>query len=173
MDRFHVLPSSPDFQNLTNEQLEWIIYSAQLDNKKKGPESYEDYDDSWFEAEEFEPLREGDDEEEIARQVEKLTSEEDKARLEARLEDTAESEEIAQRGEKSLEEESIDNLIAENIRKAQEEARRLESHKGTQKTAEQRKQEKENATYQAELDTGSIQDAVALFEGDQEDDFEI
>lgn len=174
MDRFKVLPSNPDFQNLTNEQLEWIIYSSQLDNKKYSPgENFADYDESWFNKKEFSPLRDGDDEEDIARQVEELTTEEEAARLKARWEGAEDAEAFAQSGEKSIEEQSIDDMINAKIEDAKKEARNIEKYKSGNKHPDEEKQEAEDVQFQENLDSGSIQDAIDLFEGDQDDDFEI
>ncbi len=77
MKTFNVLPSSPDFQNLTNDQIEFIIEQMNIDYKERNHKGFNadlgayDYDDGWFtsDIEDFEPLVAGHDEADIVRQA--------------------------------------------------------------------------------------------------------
>lgn len=77
MKDFRVLPSSPDFQNLTDEQLRFMIaqYNNDSEEQKRSNGDYtSDANNDWWEAshEDFDPIEEGHDEEDIARQAQAL-----------------------------------------------------------------------------------------------------
>ena len=83
-DKFKVLPTNEDFQKLTPEQVDWIVINMNLDAKEeararsgKDPnEIFDDHDTEWLDTPitEFEPVKEEHDAEEIARQVDAMTS---------------------------------------------------------------------------------------------------
>src|SRR5690606_24822189 len=89
MNKFQVLPTNEDFRKLSDDQIELILYSMQEDARelelaKKGLTVDSEYYDSSFEDEvwnrpvgDWEVLRDGHDPDDIARQVEELTRQED------------------------------------------------------------------------------------------------
>lgn len=176
---------------MTNDQIEWILYNMEKDvemeeRARKGKAldaDYEDYDGSWYETshEEFNPVRDGHDEEEIAKKLAEITTEEDMARLKARWEASQEVDDIRAKGGTTIEEDTINELIANKLQKAIEEAKRIEAHGGDkwgEKTPIELEEEQANQQFKAKLEQDDIQDAIALFEGNtelpsQDDDFEI
>lgn len=191
MKKFNVLPTEERWKTMTNDQIEWILYNMEKDvemeeRARKGKAldaDYEDYDGSWYDAshEEFNPVRDGHDEEEIARKLAEITTEEDMARLKARWEASQEVDDIRAKGGTTIEEDTINELIANKLQKAIEEAKRIESHGGDkwgEKTPIELEEEQANQQFKAKLEQDDIQDAIALFEGNtelpsQDDDFEI
>lgn len=181
MKKFNVLPSDPAWQNLTHEQIEWILYNMERDveeeqRRAKGlalEGEYEDLDDSWYEVphEEFNPVREGHDEAEIARKLNEITTEEDMAKLKARWEASQEVDAIRAEGGTTIEEDTINELIANNVQKAIEEAKRIEKHGGNKwgdKTPIELEEERKNLEFKSQLKQDDIQDAIALFNGEKE-----
>ncbi len=191
MKKFNVLPTEERWKTMTNDQIEWILYNMEKDvemeeRARKGKAldaDYEDYDGSWYEAphEEFNPVRDGHDEEEIAKKLAEITTEEDMARLKARWEASQEVDDIRAKGGTTIEEDTINELIANKLQKAIEEAKRIEAHGGDkwgEKTPIELEEEQANQQFKAKLEQDDIQDAIALFEGNtelpsQDDDFEI
>lgn len=191
MKKFNVLPTEERWKTMTNDQIEWILYNMEKDvemeeRARKGKAldaDYEDYDGSWYETphEEFNPVRDGHDEEEIARKLAEITTEEDMARLKARWEASQEVDDIRANGGTTIEEDTINELIANKLQKAIEEAKRIESHGGDkwgEKTPIELEEEQANQQFKTKLEQDDIQDAIALFEGNtelpsQDDDFEI
>lgn len=195
MKKFNVLPTEKRWLDLTDDQIDWMFQSIERDaeeqnRRNKGMElesEYQDYDNSWFDAshEEFNPVREGDDESEIARKLEAITSDEDMARLKARWDASDEVESIRANGGTTIEEDSINELISNNLKKALEEAKRIESYgesKWKEKSDIEVEEEKANMQFEAQLEQESLAEAIALFNGDKQvedksgtldDDFEI
>ncbi|BAF81296.1 putative RNA polymerase [Enterococcus phage EF24C] len=191
MKKFKVLPSDPAWQNLTSDQVEWILYNMERDIEEqerlaKGMQlesEFQDYDDSWYDKphNEFSPIREGDDEEEIARKLSEITSEEDMAKLKARWEASQEVDAIRAEGGTTIEEDTINELIANNVKKAMEEARRIEKHGGNkwqEKSSIELEEERKNLEFNSQLKQGDIQEAIDLFNKDVEptsldDEFQI
>lgn len=192
MREFQVLPTDPSWLAMSNDQIEWMLRNMSRDTeeanrRKSGKEledEFQDYDSSWYDQahDEWTPLREGDDEQAIANQVASMTSPEDMAKLKARWEASQEVDEIQAKGGTTIEEDTINELIQNNLIKAIEEAKRIEKHGGNkwgEKTPIEIEEEKANQQFQTQLKQESIQDAINLFEGDeielpsQDDDFEI
>ena len=176
---------------LTNEQIEWLLRNMARDNEelarrrsgKELEDEFQDYDNSWYDTphDEWNPVREGDNELDIAKQLAEITSEEDMAKLKARWEASQELEDIRANGGTTIEEDTINDLIQSNLIKAIEEAKRIEKHGGNkwgEKTPIELEEEKANQQFQRQLNQDSIQGAIDLFEGNEElpgqdDDFEI
>lgn len=177
---------------LSNEQIEWLLRNMARDNeelarRKSGKEledEFQDYDNSWYDTphDEWNPVRDGDSEEDIAKQLAEITTEEDMAKLKARWEASQELEDIRANGGTTIEEDTINDLIQSNLIKAIEEAKRIEKHGGNkwgEKTPIEIEEEKANQQFQRQLSQDSIQGAIDLFEGSepelpsQDDDFEI
>lgn len=180
MKEFNVLPTDERWLKLTDMQIDWILNSMQrdgeeLERRSSGMEleaEFQDYDNSWYEVshEEFNPVREGDDEDEIARQLATMTSEEDMARLKARWEESEEVESIRAQGGTTIEEDTINELIANNVKKAMEEAKRIEKHGGNkwkEKSDIELEEEKANMQFKSQLKQEALTDAIALFNGEE------
>lgn len=129
MKTFNVLPTDPSFQALTDYQIEFIIENLNQDAREanmiaKGQnpdDTYYDEDTSWLNTpvDEWDVVADGHDEEDIASQVNRLTSAEDLAKIQDRLKDTQNDVESGSATEKQDE---VDRVIQENIRRAKEEA---------------------------------------------------
>lgn len=169
MKEFKVLPTNSDFQKLTGEQIEFIIASMNYDAKlaerqAKGIDintTMEDFDDSWWyeSHEEFEPLREGHDEEDIARQVEERLTQAERKSLRDRFDSEKEYQEYIKNGGLDLENNSMREVIKKNIEKAREEAESGEF-------------KNDDITTTEDMDNEEIQDVFKLFneENIDEDD---
>lgn len=76
MKDFHLLPSSPDIQNLTSDQLSFILANYKRDSlelQRKSGKGQDDNNEWWYQDEkEFEPIVEGHDEQDLARQAQRL-----------------------------------------------------------------------------------------------------
>lgn len=193
MREFKVLPTDPAWLAMSNDQIEWVLRNLARDNeeaerRRNGREledEFQDHDTAWYDTphDQWTPVREGDDEDRIAKQLAEITSEEDMARLKARWEASQEADEQYAKNGSTIEEDTINELIQNNLIKAIEEAKRIEKHGGTkwgEKTPIEIEEEKANQQFQSKLKQDSIQDAISLFEGgeslelpNQDDDFEI
>lgn len=191
MDKFKVLPSDPAWQALTQEQVEWILYNMERDaeeqvRRAKGMKldsEFQDFDESWYDTphDEFTPIRDGHDEGDIARKLNDITTEDDMARLKARWEASQEVDAIRAEGGTTIEEDTINELISNNVQKAIDEARRIEKHGGNKwqdKHPIELEEERKNLEFKNQLNKEDIQDAVSLFNQGVEptsldDDFEI
>lgn len=132
MKEFKVLPTNEDFQRLTGEQMEFIIASMNYDSKlqdriNRGIDvnsTMEDYDESWWYAshDEFEPLREGHDEEFIANQVEERLTKAERQSLRDRFDSEKEYQEYIKNGGQDFDNNSVKQIIKDNIEKARQEA---------------------------------------------------
>lgn len=180
MREFKVLPTDPRWLELTDEQIEFMLYSmerdvVEADRARRGIQvdgEYEDNDESWWYAEhdEFEALRDDHDEEDIARQVEDLTTEEDRERLRKRFADNEELNEIEDRFNQEAE-----DVLESNLKAMFAEAKRLESkgidNWGKESEAPDNQEPQEVST---ELTQGVFQDAFAMMDeesGKYEDDY--
>ncbi|AAX92375.1 tail morphogenetic protein B [Staphylococcus phage Twort] len=95
MREFNVLPTDERFRNLTDLQIEFILYNMVQDNKeqeliakgKRFDSHFEDDDRSWMEADEedFEVVPDYIDLEDINKQIENKLSEEEKQRRQERF----------------------------------------------------------------------------------------
>lgn len=167
MKEFKVLPTSEEFKKLTGEQIDFIIASMNYDAKiqeriSRGVDintTMEDYDESWWYAnhDEFEPLREGHDEEDIARQVEERLTNAERKSLRDRFDSEKEYQEYIKNGGLDLENQSMKEVIKRNIEKARE-----ESESGEFKQDE--------VTTTEDMEESEIQDVFALYNGEEEDE---
>lgn len=187
MKEFNTLPTNPDFQKLTEDQVEFIMYNLDLDAEQRkmamegiNPnEHFSDSDDSWWNDshEEFNPLEATElTEDEIADKVTAMTTAEDLHRLE---ESRRENEDWAN----YLEEQGIDeketytsHTVQSRLDSVYEEARRLEqsgkSNWGKKQITEEEEQNKHLSETSGELTSEGIDEAIRLFEGESLDNFE-
>jgi hypothetical protein len=186
MSQFKVLPTNDDFRNLTDAQLDLMIYSMQEDHRemelaRKGLTVDSQYYDSSFEEEvwnrevgDWEILREGHDADDIARQVEAITRAEDAANLSTKFDSLEEYNAFLEAGGKTTRETEVEQHMNRQLEAALEKARRLEMAGGKGKLIDDRDLIGEGATQekdsQAELDKAAINKSIALFNADEEDD---
>lgn len=175
MTKFSVLPTDDRWKSLTDEQIEFILYSMERDvieedRRRRGIQvdgEFEDYDESWWNLphDDFEPLKAEHDEEDIARQVEAMTTEEDKAKLRARFKDNQELE-----GMEDLYNAEVEDVLQANLDALFKEARERES--GASKAPLEGNVPTEVPS--AKLDTEALNRALELMEdegGLYEDDY--
>lgn len=180
MKEFKVLPTNPDFQALTSHQVEFIMANMETDAEiqkliaqGKDPSNFiKDSDSSWWEdsVEEFDPKGGLDiSDEEISRQVEELTSIEDRKRLEKISEDNQEWSDYLETEGNDRDQMTTENTIQEKLRKAQEDAQRLASAGQSQwGKVSISDEEKEHAQDMEPMTQESIEEAYRLFEGEEE-----
>lgn len=164
MKEFKVLPTDSRFKELTGHQLSFILESLEYDNKiqekiNKGidPRTVsEDMDTSWWDVshEEFEPLVEGHDEKEIARQVEERLNESQRKAIKDRFANTKEYEEFIRNGGKDEDIESAKSHVKKQLEL-------LRSENSSTDT-----QVKTNETVTSDMDMSEIQNAIDLFNGE-------
>jgi len=182
MKKFKVLPSNKDFQNLTEHQVGWIMKNMEYDADikkvlaKGGDPStfYKDSDDSWYDQpiDEFDP-KDGVNisEEEIQKQVEDLTSDEEKQKLADKRKATEEWSDYLEEGGREDLDMTTEGIIQENLRKAREEAERLENAGKSKRGKPSLKREEEEASKNFEpMTQESIQEAYDLFKGEEDEE---
>lgn len=175
MKEFKVLPTEKRWLDLSQLQLNWIIESMNRDveaenlarSGKQQDEYFEDYEKDWLDVpdNEWTVVRDGDDEAAIAKQVEDITSPEDMAVLKARLEASEEADKEYEKSGTTIEEDSINEYIANNIQKAVEDAQRIEKHMGNETSKEKTESFKKEAEFQNKISNKGVQQAMDLFEG--------
>lgn len=189
MKEFKVLPTNEDFLNLTDNHIEFIAYSMEKDREeferaKRGgiaDADYQDYEQDWWYAEhdDFVALHKNHDEEDIAKQVQAITSPEDMAKLRARWDASIEADSIVANGGTTVEEDTINEMMQNNLAKVIQEAQRLEAH-GVNKWGDKTDMEvsEENHADQLgfeKITKESIDEAISIFEkaGSEDNPLEI
>lgn len=167
MKEFKVLPTDQRFQDLSMHQINFIIASMNYDVKlqeraNKGIDistTIEDNDTSWWGTphDEFDPIAEGHDEDDIARQVEERLTEAERKSMKDRFEDEIAYEEYIRNGGVDFEKESIKQIINNNLEELREEAQSGEFTEGTTPTIQETSEE-------------DIQEAINLFDEENDDD---
>jgi hypothetical protein len=167
MKEFKILPSNPDFQNLTTQQINFVftMYQQDMLEAGKGTSNQDVNSDDWWYADhdDFEPLVEGHDEDAIASKVAKLFTR-----------NTVNG---------KLAQEAVDERIQANLKDMREKADLLESQGRDKWGAPNEAQIAEKKAFDNSGDTtDSIKNAIAQFKtasGEvvdlptQDDDFEI
>jgi hypothetical protein len=184
MTKFHVLPTNEDFRALTDDQISLMIYSMQEDHRelelaRKGLSVDSQYYDSDFDAEvwnkdvgDWEVLRDGHDPNDIARQVEEMTKEEERKNLAMKFDTLEEYEAFRAAGGQTARESEIDQYINKQIALAEEKAKRLNAVKKDKSFVDdQDRPEAQSALSDrmSSLDKATIDENIALFNDD--DDF--
>ena len=191
MKTFNVLPTNKDFRELTDDQINLILYSLEEDYKEaerasKGLSVESDYYDDSFEEEvwnrevgEWKVLKEGHDPDDIARQVEELTREEDLKNLYSKFDSLDEYNEYLASGGKTARESEVESYIDKQIRVAQEKARAIEENRKKKRNKEVLMDDKDlpnvndksNSTQGLEdLHKEAIEKSIELFNKKEEDD---
>lgn len=179
MEKFGVLPTDERFQNLNDEQVGFILESMRLDNKEESlaargvdaKNHFEDDDDSFWNVpiEDFVALKEEHDEQDIAKQVEELVGKESMQKARERFNSTEEYNKFLESGGKLARQMEVDNYIDERLKSVYDEAKELEEAQAQGRPINRK--EHEINLKPTEVDT--IQEAIELFNGDEEDDFYI
>jgi hypothetical protein len=145
MKTFNVLPTNDEFRNLSDDQIDLILFNMMEDNRememaRKGLTTDSQHYDSSFEEEvwnkaegEWDVLKEGHDPNDIARQVDQLTREEERKNLAMKFDSLEEYNAFREAGGKTGRESEIDEYISRQIAIAEEKALRLEATKGKKK----------------------------------------
>lgn len=187
MKEFDVLPTNEDFRALSEAQIDIIIYSMiednrQMDMARRGVKEDGNYFDDAFEEEvwnkapgEWDVLKEGHDPDDIARQVESLTKEEDRRNLMSKFDNVDEYNAFRASGGQTSRESEISDYIDRQIRAAQEKARMLDATKSgkTEKVlmddtrlAEDKSGVKDTVP---NLNKKAMEEAIKLFHSDDDD----
>lgn len=178
MKEFKVLPTNPDFRALSEHQIEFIAYSLQEDRREldrarrqvRADSQFQDYDESWWTADlkDFTAKRADHDEAEIAKQVQALSTEEDMKKLRARWDASLEADDIVASGGTTVEQDTIDELLKQKLEEVIREAKGLEAE-GINRWSEMDtiEQSHEDKLGLAPITQESIDDAIAIFNGDE------
>jgi hypothetical protein len=189
MKTFSVLPTNEDFRTLTDDQLDFIILSMQEDNReqeraRKGLTAENEYYDTSFDEEvwskaegEWDVLKDGHDPNDIARQVEALTREEDVRNLAMKFDSLEEYNAFREAGGKTTRESEIDQYINRQVALAEEKAKRLSATKGKKLVNDSDLPEVSNnnslGTTMTDLDKEAIDKSIALFNSNDDDDWTV
>lgn len=179
MKEFKILPTNPDFQALTEMQVGFIMENMSIDAeyremiaKGQNPdEHFKDSDDSWWETpiDEFDPKGVIDiPDEEIQKQIDAFTPEEDRAKLKDIYEGSKEWSEYMEEEGSDIREQTVEGVIQENLRKAMAEAKRLRgAGKSKQGQPSFTQEEKQAADKFEPMTQEGIEEAYKLFEGEE------
>jgi hypothetical protein len=190
MTKFNTLPTDPTFRELSDSQIDLLIYSMVEDRREqdlasRGLTADGDYYDTSFDDEvwnrdvgEWDVLKEGHDPNDIARQVEELTKEADRRNLASKFDNLDEYNKFREAGGETARESEVSQHIERQLRLAQEKAKMLEATSSKKKdfvddSTIPEVQDKSNAQDQiSKLDKQVMENAISLFNGNSEDDDE-
>lgn len=187
MKTFNVLPTNKDFRELSDDQIDMMIYSFKEDAReaelaRKGLTVESEHFDASFEEEvwnadvgKWEVLKEGHDPNEIAKQVEMLTRKEDLKNLAGKFDSLEEYNKYLEEGGKPAREIDVERHIDKQIALAMEKARQLEAVGGDRKLIDDRdRPEVANNSALSDnkpsLDKDAIDKSIALFNSMDDDD---
>ncbi|UPI12085.1 hypothetical protein [Bacillus phage SBSphiJ6] len=187
MKTFNVLPTNKDFRELSDDQIDMMIYSFKEDAReaelaRKGLTVESEHFDASFEEEvwnadvgKWEVLKEGHDPNEIAKQVEMLTRKEDLKNLAGKFDSLEEYNKYLEEGGKPAREMDVERHIDKQIALAMEKARQLEAVGGDRKLIDDRdRPEVANNSALSDsnqsIDKDAIDKSIALFNSMDDDD---
>lgn len=187
MKTFNVLPTNKDFRELSDDQIDMMIYSFKEDAReaelaRKGLTVESEHFDASFEEEvwnadvgKWEVLKEGHDPNEIAKQVEMLTRKEDLKNLAGKFDSLEEYNKYLEEGGKPAREIDVERHIDKQIALAMEKARQLEAVGGDRKLIDDRdRPEVANNSALSDnkpsLDKDAIDKSIELFNSMDDDD---
>lgn len=187
MKTFNVLPTNKDFRELSDDQIDMMIYSFKEDAReaelnRKGLTVESEHFDASFEEEvwnadvgKWEVLKEGHDPNEIAKQVEMLTRKEDLKNLAGKFDSLEEYNKYLEEGGKPAREMDVERHIDKQIALAMEKAKQLEAVGGDRKLIDDRdRPEVANNSALSDnkpsLDKDAIDKSIALFNSMDDDD---
>lgn len=181
MREFNVLPTDPRFQALTEDQVGFIMKNMEKDAeirtmiaRGQDPNShFKDAETEWWDVsiDKFDPKGKLDiSDEEIYAQVEALTSEDDRKKLQDISEGNEEWAEYLEEEGNERDRITTESIIQEKLRQAQEDARRMtsagESNWGKARMSEE---EEERSDDFKPMTQEGIEEAYKLFEGEEEE----
>jgi hypothetical protein len=185
MKTFNVLPTNEDFRNLSDSQIDLIIYSLQEDHReaelaRKGLSAESDYYDTSFDEEiwtkevgDWEVLKEGHEANSIAKQVEKLTKEEDLKNLYSKFDSLDDYNKYLEEGGKTARETEVEQYINKQIQAAEEKAKAMDVHKGKRKLVDDRDRPEVSDNSDKgmnDLNKEAMDKAIQLFNDKNDDD---
>lgn len=187
LKEFSVLPTNEDFRALTDAQINLMIHSMNEDHRlmelaRKGISPESEHYDSDFEEDvwnrevgDWEVLREGHDPDEIARQVEKLTKEEDARNLAMKFDSLEDYNKFLEEGGKTTKETEVEQHMNRQLEAAYEKARRLEALGGKKLVDDQDRPEAQSplSDRMSELDKEAMDKSIELFNSMDDDDFDV
>lgn len=186
MTKFSVLPTSDDFRNLSDAQIDLMIHSMNEDHRemelaRKGLAVDSQHYDSTFEEEvwnrdvgDWEVLKDGHDPNDIARQVEELTRAEDRKNLMSKFDSLDEYNAYLEAGGKTGRETEVEQHINRQLAVAEEKARRLNATGGKGKIVIDDAAEAGERSSLPNIDKEAIDKSIELFNKanyDDDDDF--
>ncbi len=187
LEKFNVFPTNEDFRNLDDDQIELIFLSMEQDSKEadrraRGVKSDGEWEDDSFEeevwnAKDWDIVKEGHDMDDIARQVNALTQEEDKKNLLSKFDSLDEYNEYLENGGKTVRESETEDYINRQIIAAQEKAKMLEANGQVGRKLVDDKDLPEAKSNEglsdgiSDLDKQAIEDSIKLFNDEDDDDY--
>ncbi|AII28080.1 tail assembly chaperone [Bacillus phage Bobb] len=183
MKTFNVLPTDPNFLALTDHQIHFMIMSMNEDARemelaRKGLTVDSEHYDTNFEDEvwnrevgDWDVLKDGHDADDIAKQVEKLTKQEDMKNLDSKFDGLDEYNQYREDGGQTVKETEVEQYMNKRLQEALDKAKDIEAAGGKGKLVDDRKIiEGKQADSTAALNKEVMDKSIALFNGDEDDD---
>jgi hypothetical protein len=185
MKEFQVLPTNEDFRNLSDDQIDLILYSISEDHRemelaRKGLSVDSNYYDTSFDEEvwnkpvgDWEVLKDGHDPNDIARQVEELTKAEDLKNLAMKFDSLDEYNAYLEAGGKTTRETEVEQYINKQLAVAEEKAKRLQATSGKKQLVDDQDRPEASSSLGDKLpdiDKAAIDKSIALFNKENDDD---
>ncbi|AHZ10680.1 hypothetical protein [Bacillus phage Megatron] len=179
-------PTDPRFLALDDAQVELMLYSLEEDAKaieraRRGVQVEDENFDSSFDdkiwnkaAGEWQMVEDGHDMDEIARQVNAMTAAKDRADLEGKFDGIEGYNEHLENGGMTSREAEVSNHIANQLAKAEQRARELESGATSNKDFIDDRERAGEVVMDEEhrLNKQAMDEAIAAFE-DDDDDYDV
>ncbi|OTZ58613.1 hypothetical protein BK762_00360 [Bacillus thuringiensis serovar toumanoffi] len=185
MKTLNMPPTDPRFLALDDAQVELMLYSLEEDAKsieraRKGVQVEDENFDSSFDDEvwnkpngEWELVKKGHDMDDIARQVNAMTAAKDRADLEGKFDGIDGYNEHLENGGMTSREAEVSNHIANQLAKAEQRARELESGAASKDFIDDRERAGEVVMDEEHrLNKQAMDAAIAAFE-DDDDDYDV
>ena len=185
MKTFQILPTNEDFRNLSDSQIDLILYSMEEDHRerelaRKGLSVDSQYYDTTFDEEiwnkevgDWEVLKEGHNPDAIAKQVEELTRAEDLKNLYSKFDSLDEYNAYLEAGGKTGRETEVEEYINKQIQMAEEKAKVAESHKKNGLVDDTARAEDKSGVNDnvSDLDKDAMERSIKMFNDDDDDDY--
>ncbi|AGB62593.1 hypothetical protein [Bacillus phage phiAGATE] len=183
MKTFKTLPTDPSFRDLSDKQITLLIMSMNEDARemelaRKGLTVESEHYDTTFDEEvwdrdvdEWDVLKDDHDAEDIAKQVEKLTKQEDMKNLDSKFEGLDEYSQYREEGGQTAKETEVEQYMNKRLQEALDKAKDIESAGGKGKLVDDRaiiegKQDDSSAVLNKEV----MDKSISLFNGENDDD---
>ncbi|QEM43139.1 tail assembly chaperone [Bacillus phage Chotacabras] len=181
MREFKVLPPDESFRELSDIQIDLMLYSMaedarEMERARKGVQGDGDHYDSSFDEEvwnrdvgDWEVLKDGHDGTKIAQQINDMTKAEDLKNLEGRFDGLDEYNEHLENGGMTSRESEVTQYINKQLEKAEELARERSRGGKGKRLVDDRELAGEAPPSDYALNKKSMDDAIALFEGEDDE----